>query len=182
MKKLMMLIGTLMVISMVAGFLIGPLEVSAKTLVTPAVKPVLIMEANLTTIPITRPETGTLIMGEQSVDPNTGYLKIENGLESDAVVVITDTSAVPIPVMAVYIRGGDTYTIDHVGVGKFKVYFAVGDNWDMSTMKFTSNKRYKRFGEWFDFSNYWYQITLHPVPSGTAQTDYLQEDEFPVLK
>ncbi len=80
-----------------------------------------------------------------------------------------------------YIRVGDTYIMKNIGIGKAEVYLIVGEDWDAQTKRFLSDPRHRRFEDFFVFSRYMYEITLHPVAGGTAETEDLQEDEFPAL-
>lgn len=120
-----------------------------------------------------------------------GKLTVKNGLDLDAVVILVSSMRVEIPLMAVYIRSNDSYTITGIRDGTYIVYFSVGENWGKDSKKFTARPRYERFENELQFettetnySTYYttYELTLHPVIGGTAETEYLNEEEFPTIE
>jgi len=136
----------------------------------------------LKVIEIVRPSTGTFVMGNPDGRPAYSFLTVENGLDLDAVVVLSKKIQPDTPILAVYVQSRDTYKISIVGSGLFMVYYTCGRDWDDSSKEFTTDKKYKRFDDTFDFTKYDYKITLHTVAGGTAHTEYLDEEEFPDLK
>lgn len=138
------------------------------------------LAGSLKVIQPVRLPTGTYVLGKPG-QSYTGDLKVENGLNLDAVVVLTKTTEPNNPLKAVYIQSQDSYTIRRVGSGNYHVYFACGMDWDEESKEFTRDKIYKAFEDEFNFSIYNYEVTLHGVIGGTAGTEYLDEDEFPEL-
>ena len=133
-------------------------------------------------IEIMRLSTGTYVMGKPDERMSHSYVTVENGLDMDAVVVLSKKAQPDTPLFAIYIQSKDTYKIKIVGTGLYMVYYTCGRDWDNTVKEFTLNKRYQRFEDTFDFTNYSYKITLHAVAGGTAHTEYLDEDKFPSLK
>ena len=120
-----------------------------------------------------------------------GELTVENGLDLDAVIILAGSMGSEIPLMAVYIRSNDSYTLTGIRDGTYIVYFCIGENWDKDSKKFTARTRYERFEDELQFettettySTYYttYELTLHPVIGGTAETEYLNEEEFPTIQ
>lgn len=138
----------------------------------------------LRVIDLVRPATGAYVMGKKG-SSSYGHLDVDNGLDLDSLVVLTSRSEPEIPVIAVYVRAEDSCKIwpgrGPTG-GRFYIYFACGMNWDNYAKEFTADKSFERFEEIFDFSTYYYAITLHAVAGGTADTEWLDEDEFPAIK
>ena len=104
----------------------------------------------------------------------------------DAVAVLSRPEEPKIPLMAVYIRAGDSHTIRGIIDGVYILNFTLGKNWDEGSKKFTGKAVYQRFKDEFDFNTTsdqytTWDVTLNPVVGGTADTEYLNEDEFPVL-
>jgi hypothetical protein len=131
--------------------------------------------------------TGTLVWN--SWRSGLGKLTIENGRTLDAVAVLTMLDRVP--VVAVYVRGGDSFTISDIGDGTYHLYFTIGEDWDGGSARFTRQSRFLRFEDPLTFITTWvpwgrqytvYQVTLHGVPSGTARTVPVDAGQFPDLQ
>ena len=132
-----------------------------------------------------RPDTGTSIVKELS--GGKARLTVDNGLDLDTVVILSRTEEPEVPLMAVYIRSEDRYTIRGITRGTYILYFSLGKDWDDYSNKFINEATYKRFDDDIKFvssrSRYSViEVTLHPVVGGTAATEYLDEDEFPGLR
>jgi hypothetical protein len=66
--------------------------------------------------------------------------------------------------------------------------FTSGENWDSNTRSFTMSKSFARFDDPLDFNTIsladggteyrTYQLTLHSVENGNAQTSGVSEQEF----
>lgn len=131
-----------------------------------------------------RPATGTYIVKELVRGP--GELEIDNGLHLDAVAVLSLHREPAIPLMAVYIRAGASHTIAGIGDGIYVLYFSSGEHWDDDAKRFVRGAVYQRFEDEFEFQTTLdqcttWEVTLHPVLGGEAETDRLDEDEFPSL-
>lgn len=83
--------------------------------------------------------------------------------------------------MAVYIRSKDSYTIREIEDGTYTLYFALGEDWDICSERFTRKTTYSRFEKELNFVHYNYRVTLHPVIGGTARTKPVGANEFPEL-
>ena len=131
-----------------------------------------------------RPPNGKLIRAG-----NTGgrsELTIENGGSADAVVTL---SKGPKPVISVYVRKDKTYTVKSVPDGSYTVFFTGGSGWDGRTRAFGRDCAFSRFEDPLKFRTtrdaggiYWqnFTITLQPVFGGTARTEDVDPDDFPV--
>lgn len=114
-----------------------------------------------------------------------GQLNIENGLDRDAVAVLTQVDG-PWQV-AVYVQNHTTYTISGIPDNTYDLYFAVGEDWDSGQARFTRKTERYRFEDQFPFttsattSSGW-NVTLHPVQEGSARTESVPESEFPPIK
>jgi len=132
--------------------------------------------------------TGTYLIKKMS--SGYGKLTIENGLQSDAVVVLSNFYNPKIALIAVYIQAGDTYTITGIEDGVYTLYFVIGKDWDNNKKEFRQPEMYSRFKDSLVFettttSTYIeytiYTVTLHPVVGGQAETERVSKDEFPKI-
>ena len=87
--------------------------------------------------------------------PNTqagglGQLSVENGTSSDGVVILNLSEGDP--VMATYIRAGDSYTMTGIRDGTYHLFFSTGSEWDGEANEFTESPSYKRFDDPLGFS------------------------------
>ena len=132
--------------------------------------------------------TGTLIkqVGETN---GLGELSIDNGQELDAVAVLSDLNGTPRT--AVYIRSNEAFTIAGIPDGAYHLYFSLGEDWDSSSARFTRRTSFFRFEDSLSFKTVpietgqqytTWQVTLHAVAGGTAQTDPVPEEEFPNVR
>ncbi len=128
--------------------------------------------------------TGTYLV--KNLTGGWGELEIDNGLDLDAVAVLSRPEEPKVSLTAVYIRATDSHTIRGIIDGVYILYFKIGEDWDDGSKKFMGKEVYQRFEEEFDFETLpdqytiW-EITLNPVVGGTADTESLSEDEFPVI-
>lgn len=142
-------------------------------------------EAILKVIEPVRLPTGSYIVRE--LTGGKARLEVENGIDLDAVLVLSSSAEPSIPLVAVYIQSGDSFTVTKIKGGTYVLYFAIGEDWDNDSKKFIGETIYQQFEDEFDFvsSSRTYTIwtvTLHPVIGGTAGTEFLSEDEFPGLE
>ena len=129
--------------------------------------------------------TGTYLV--KKLSGGLGELTVENGLDLDAVVVLSSSEEFETPIAAVYVRSEASYTIRGIRDGTYAICFSLGEDWDNDSKKFIRKTQYQRFEDELHFettgSMYTtFKVTLHPVIGGTAETEYLDEDEFPNLK
>ena len=101
-------------------------------------------EAVLEVFEPVRLRTGTKIVNEMRY----GYPKIEiteNKLLDDAVIVLCSSEEPYIPILAVYIRSGDTPTIKPIQKGTYAIYVTTGQDWDDNLKKFYTFATYRQF-------------------------------------
>jgi hypothetical protein len=155
---------------------------------------------NLTSVPTkinTKPSSeyvslanGTILNSSPLYLKGLGELKIENGTDKDAVAKLVRLHPLQ-SIYTVYIKTKRTYTITDISDGYYDLYFAHGQDWDGINKKFLVNASYSKFEDGFDFttkdeyssgginSRYTvFEVTLHPVPGGSAETDKVSENEF----
>lgn len=122
--------------------------------------------------------------------PNTrpgghGYLDVSNQTGSDGVVILVDENQSDQPVYAAYVRTNDSFRLEGIGNGVYKLYFSTGaaDSWDGDERKFTRGVRLQKFDDTFEFGRYasW-RVTLHGVVNGNASASGVPPGSFPVLK
>ena len=134
--------------------------------------------------PARRLSTGTLL--RDSARDSLHDLTIENGNDVDAVAVVTTSQQSPL--ISVYVRAGDTFTINGIRSGTYLVFFTLGDDWDSAAGRFTRRARFSRFEEPLTFQTTpvpggtqyrSVRITFHTVPGGNAETDPVDPSQFP---
>lgn len=119
-----------------------------------------------------------------------GELKIENGTDADAVAKLVRLHPHQ-SIYTVYIKAKNTYTITDISDGYYDLYFAHGKDWDRINKKFLVSASYSKFEDGFNFitkdeylsdginTRYTlFEVTLHPVVGGSAETDKVSENEF----
>ena len=155
---------------------------------TPTLTPTITLTPPPTTVP-RRLNTGAVVKlgawsaGEQST------LLITNTTTLDGIVSLVQNNAV---VMAVYIRGGDAYTIQNVYAGEYGFFYVLGEDWDSAQTQFTRKTEYHRFTSPMKFErsiepqnqlirySYWRMI----MAPGNQYRDLpvIDAKEFPSLK
>ena len=133
---------------------------------------------------------GTVIQLSSPYLTGVGRLKIENGDDYDAVAKLISASAGR-SIYTVYIKAQNTYSINKILDGKYKLLFMRGRNWDRVNQTFLVDKSYSEFSNDFNFitrkvikGNYLYEeytehtVTLYPVYNGNARTKTISGAEF----
>lgn len=129
-----------------------------------------------------RLETGTILEKEMS---GKGKLEIENELDLDVVVVLSLAKEPGIPLLAFYVQSHDSYLARGIHRGTYVLYFAVGEDWDEDSRKFTMKAAYYRHKgetEWEETTRKrqtWY-FTLDPLIVEVYH-ELVSEGEFPSL-
>ena len=128
--------------------------------------------------------TGTFLV--KKISGGYGELTIKNGLDWDAIIILSESYKPDLALISVYIQAGDTHTITGIEDGIYILYYALGKDWDSNSKKFRIKEEYARFEEEFEFETTYvtyttYTVTLYPVVGGTARTEYVSEEEFPKL-
>jgi hypothetical protein len=173
----------------------APSPSSYRPVITPQTQPSRVLSANLAEPQKDwHPElnrrlpNGTLIRGG-NLD-GSGKLEINNGLSLDAVAKLIDPQTDQCAAYF-YISAGAVYTLSHIPDGDYRLLFATGEDWDASRVFFSRPKGVSEFSKRLSFEtrkryqgNYVYQeysvmeLTLHPVPQGTAKTHKVSMTEF----
>jgi hypothetical protein len=118
-----------------------------------------------------------------------GKLTIENGQQADAVAVLTTPEKVT--VLSVYVRGGDSFTVEQIADGTYRLFFMIGEDWDDAANRFTRRPGLSAFDDDFAFTTTrtaegvrfsTFRITLQPVAGGTAETDPVNPQDFPAIE
>lgn len=144
-----------------------------------------IVHDSSTDTPKTRLITGTYIA--RNLFGGEGELKIDNGLDLDAVAILSFVREPKNPLIAVYIRASDTFTITGIKDDAYILYFSIGESWDEKSKTFLEKVSYEQFGNQFDFvttlEEYTtWEVTLNPVFGGEADTFSISENNFPSLQ
>lgn len=142
---------------------------------TPTQKPAPLTE-------IMRLPTGTYIA--RNVSSGEGELSIENGLDEDAVILITSEANPKKTIIGVYIRAGDRFIVTGIPDGNYIVYYRIGLDWDINTNQFTRSETSERFEELLSYettSDLYtsYELTLQKVEGGNAETYDVSDSEMP---
>ena len=124
-----------------------------------------------------RPFTGVVRPNERG--GGYGELVVDNGTSTDGVAILMFSEE---PVVAMYIRAGETYTLKGIRDGTYYLYFTTGSAWNGK--KFTVSPGYKRFEEACDYvtgaTTYTtWSVTLHGVIGGNASAEQIDATEFP---
>ncbi|MEM2175648.1 MAG: hypothetical protein QXI58_08535 [Candidatus Micrarchaeia archaeon] len=138
----------------------------------------------------TRPKTGTFL--KDAYRNGYGILIIKNELnDEDAVCIISHISNPEIPLIAVYIRSKESFTIQGIEDGLYYLYFSLGEEWNSEQNRFMKNPKFKRFKDIFEFETEYvgnmiyytvYEVTLYGVIGGKAETVNISEKDFPKFK
>jgi hypothetical protein len=131
-------------------------------------------------IPNRYQQTGTFL--RDTARTGQGKLTIQNGADTDAVIVLTNLSSAPL--LSVYVRSGDSYTVTGIRDGQFRVFFATGHDWDTGAAVFTRDASLKVFQDTLAFVTTSTQytiwtLTLHVVSGGNAPTQPVDPSQFP---
>lgn len=111
---------------------------------------------------------------------------VDNGLDRDAIVLLTTTTEPRQTLLSVYIWANSTYKFAGIPDGMYSIYFTTGQDFDELSGSFTRNVRHGRFDKPVTFQaegNQYtiYTITLHGVPGGNAPTTNVPSSLFPKI-
>jgi len=140
--------------------------------------------------PTPTPETVRYSTGTNLIRPEHtgghGALRISNGTGNDAIAKLVDISTNKTSRL-VYIQASTVGTITGIGSGRYTLKFSLGSGYDPSNSKFLYSQSFSQFDEILDFSVSrtadgirWmdYEVTLNPVPGGTARTSAISQADF----
>jgi uncharacterized protein YraI len=110
-----------------------------------------------------------------------GELRLQNSNTSDRLVVVTRNTE---PVMSAYLRAGESFTIDGIADGTYRLYYSQGEDWDGSA--FTRNVKTSRSSGALLFTttdrtySTW-NIDIFVPSGGNTDVEAIPADAFPVL-
>ena len=107
--------------------------------------------------------------------------ELKSSYGSNYLVKLADASTRQ-PVLTVFVRGGETVSID-VPLGTYTVKYAAGDKWYGYRFLFGPTTGYSKANETFNFRTAGnhisgYTITLYKVLNGNLKTESIRPDEF----
>jgi hypothetical protein len=133
-----------------------------------------------------RPETGYCV--KNITRSGLGEVVMHNNAKMDSVAVLADLDIKPL--IAIYIRAGDTYNLTGVDDGSYGLYFTMGTGWDAKAGKFRSSRGLYRFNNPLDFKTVddadgteysTFEVSLYEVPMG--ESNILPDNfQFPDLR
>jgi len=128
-----------------------------------------------------RLDTGAVVLDRRPA-PGYGELHVQNGLPSDACVLLAGPT--DDPVYAVYVRTGGSAVLPGVPNADYTVYFSTGSEWDSVDGGFTAGAAYSRFAESIHYessavSAAVLRLTLHAVTGGAASVVDVAPEDFP---
>ncbi len=122
------------------------------------------------------------INGTRLIDYRTyagaGILKLTNPLVSDAVIILTNMSRYP--VLAIYIRAGETYTIEGIPESTYEVYLAVGNGWLGDEMVFEEDLGKYSVLDLYNVTTANSEYSLM-ISTESGEAAPVESDEFPSL-
>jgi len=133
---------------------------------------------------------GTIIDSIPLYLDGLGEISIDNGTSMDALAKLVRNYPRK-SVYTVYVKAKSIYKMTEISDGYYHLYFVHGQDWDIINRKFLVNASYSKFEDGFDFvtqneylldgisTRYTvFEITLHSVLGGSAETDKVSEKEF----
>lgn len=110
-----------------------------------------------------------------------GELRLQNSNTDDRLVVVTRNTE---PVMSAYLRAGESFTIDGIADGTYRLYYSQGEDWDGTA--FTHNVKTSRSSGALLFTttdrtySTW-NIDIFVPSGGNTDVEAIPTDAFPVL-
>lgn len=132
------------------------------------------------------PANGSNIIKPRGVNGH-GSLTVKNGTSRNAVVKLSSAHPPYKNFRFVFISSYDEITLKNITPGAYVLKFSTGDYWDKSSQRFLKNASYSRFQNLLYFKEIRdddgirfnkFEVTLHPVISGNARTDSINESDF----
>lgn len=125
---------------------------------------------------------GTIISRNPSQKKSYGELNIQNSTTYDGVVKLVSLSSKK-SVFTVYISANNSYNINNIEDGDYKLVFVLGNDWNENDKFFVKNASYLSFEENFNFftseNGYQtYEVSLNQVVGGNASTNKINSGEF----
>lgn len=119
-----------------------------------------------------------------------GTLTVENGGSQDGFVRLS-TDASTLAVAAGYVRSDDTLELTGIPDGTYRLFYCTGQNWRSNPPGFMKNQSCRRFVDALSYTTThgytrveWstWTVSLHAVPSGTAETARIDAADLPPLR
>lgn len=128
--------------------------------------------------------------------PGLCSLKVTNGTDRDAVVKMVsgtqgDKISAGLLCRFVYICAGKSVTIQGIGAHEYRLFFSTGTHWDKGKKSFSQSQAAQKFVDPIKFTQLYEmgsvkystnEVTLHPVPGGSARTTRVDQEEFDRLQ
>jgi hypothetical protein len=138
-----------------------------------------------TVMPIKSLDTGTQLVW--SLTGGDGQLAVNNTLKGeDAILILASLSDPKTPLAAIYVKGGDDYTVYGIGDGQYVLYDMIGNDWNDSKRSFTHTTEYARFNKTLSYYStateskvYW--VTLSRVGQGDTQSQSVNIADMPAI-
>jgi hypothetical protein len=120
-----------------------------------------------------RPQTGYCV--KNMTRSGLGEVTLHNHAKMDSVAVLADLDVKPL--IAIYIRAGDTYNLTGIDDGSYGLYFTMGSGWDGKAGKFKSSRGLYRFNNPLAFKTEdgaddieysTFEVDLYEVPMGES--------------
>jgi hypothetical protein len=156
--------------------------------IAPTVMPTIVpteAPATPTPSPITSLPTGTQLVWD--LHGGDGQLVINNLVPGqDAVVVMASASDPQAAVLAVYVQGGQSYTVYGISDGQYILYDMLGTDWDNSANVFLNTSEYVKFNGALDYSTTTntskvYTVTINPPGTGDTQIQDVDPADIPAI-
>jgi WD40 repeat protein/TPR repeat protein len=135
-----------------------------------------------------RLNTGSVLNDMLINENGRGKLTLVNGLDDDAFVKLLRRDRL---VAAFYVKGGETFTFDHVSDGTYKVIFCTGYGWNHIKRTFERDRRAEKFDDALSYATEQTRgesgtyirfsvmtLTLHAVENGNTEASSISLDEF----
>ena len=149
--------------------------------------------APASTTPGIRPATGKIVAGK-ALSGGQGEMTIQNAGGSTDVVAILTPYGQKKTLAAVYIRKGDSFSLEKIADGRYDLYVHTGSAWDPATKRFTRSPDYWKFEDPVLFTTsekvvgsvrylqptHWTMV-IYPSVAGNAASEPVAEENFPGL-
>jgi len=129
--------------------------------------------------------TGTQLVW--NIKGGFGQLIISNhaGAE-DAVIIMASVSDPKTALLAVYVKGGQNYTVYGITDGQYLLYDMLGTNWNNTANAFSNPSEYVKFNGTMvyyttDTESKVYTVTINPPGVGGKQVQDIEPADMPAL-
>jgi len=135
--------------------------------------------------PIKSLDTGTQLAW--SLTGGDGQLVVNNTLHGeDAIIILASLDDPKTTLAAIYVKGGDDYTVYGIGDGQYVLYDMIGNDWNDSKRSFTHVTEYARFNKTLSYYStateskiYW--VNLSRIGTGDTQSQSVNIADMPSI-